>query len=101
MEDLNYQSYLTEQETLEPEGKPAAKKKQSLWDLLATMKFAIWILVILGALSLVSLFVGELLPKDEAQHTTVRGVGRAVVELFQMEDPFRSWWYRLLLGTLC
>ncbi|HEY3295563.1 MAG TPA: cytochrome c biogenesis protein ResB [bacterium] len=101
MDDLNYQSYLTEQETLEPESKPAAKKKLSLWDLLATMKFAIWILVLLGVLSLVSLFVGELLPKNEAGQATVQGTGRAVVDLFQMTDPFRSWWYRLLLGLLC
>jgi cytochrome c biogenesis protein len=102
MEDLNYQSYLTEQETLEPESKPTGKKKKlNLWDLLATMKFAIWILVILGALSVISLFAGELLPKNEAGQTTVHGIGRALVDLFQMNDPFRSWWYRLLLGVLC
>jgi cytochrome c biogenesis protein len=101
MEDLNYQSYLTEQETLEPEGKPAAKKKQTWWDLLATMKFAIWILVILGVMSLISLFAGELLPKNEAGQPSLQGAGRAVVDLLQMNDPFRSWWYRLLLGLLC
>jgi len=101
MEDLNYQSYLTEQETLEPEAKPSAKKKQNLWELLATMKFAIWILVLLGVLSVISLFVGELLPKNEAGQPTVQGAGRAVVDLLQMGDPFRSWWYRLLLGLLC
>jgi cytochrome c biogenesis protein len=96
MSDQHFQDYITEQE---PPAK-SARKKQSFWDLLSTMKFAIWILIALGALSLMSMFAGELLPKEEMA-APGRGFGRALIDLFQMGDPFRSWWYRLLLGLLC
>ncbi len=98
---MDYESYLSEQETAgesQPELKGA--KRRGLWDLLSTMKFAIWILVALGALSVVSMFAGELLPREEMARQG-GGLGRALLDLFQMHDPFRSWWYRLLLGVLC
>lgn len=94
MTDQHFQDYITDQE---PEQK-SVKKRQNLWDLLSTMRFAIWILILLGVLSLVSMFAGELLPREPQGPG---GIGRALVQLFQMDDPFRSWWYRLLLGTLC
>jgi cytochrome c biogenesis protein ResB len=97
MSDQHFQEYITDQE---PKAAKTAKKKQSLWDLLSTMKFAIWLLILLGALSLLSMFAGELLPKEQIAKTG-QGFGRALIDLFQMGDPFRSWWYRLLLGLLC
>jgi cytochrome c biogenesis protein len=97
---MDYESYLSEQEEA-GESKPELKtaKRRGLWDLLSTMKFAIWILVALGILSVFSMFAGELLPKEQAAGPG--GIGRALLDIFQMHDPFRSWWYRLLLGVLC
>lgn len=82
----------------------SALHKPGWWAMLSTMRFAIWVLILLGAMSLVSLFVGELAdPKIiEAQPKDAAGaVGRLLFVLFDMGDPFRSWWYRLLLGGLC
>ena len=94
----NFQTYLTE-----PEAEAKSAKKQGLWELLASMKLAIWILVALGILSVVALFVNELRPQEV--EGMVRGnwdsPGRALMTIFQMSDPFRSWWYRLLLAILC
>ena len=46
---MNYESYLSEQDSAgESQPEPKARKKRGLWDLLSTMKFAIWILVALG-----------------------------------------------------
>lgn len=81
-----------------------SQHKARWWVLLSSMKFAIWVLVLLGTLSVVSLFVGELAdpkivssqPKD-----ALGAAGRLVYMLFDMADPFRSWWYRLLIGGLC
>ncbi len=91
---MNYENYFNEQDS---SGKPA--KKTGLWATLSSMKFAIWILILLGALSLISMFVGELRDPEAARNA--KGIGNALMMLFQMDDPFRSWWYRLLLGVLC
>ncbi len=56
------------------------------------MRFAVWILVLTAVLSLSALLSGELLPPAMAD--------RAVFKLFELGDPFRSWWFRLLLGVL-
>lgn len=90
---MNYQTYLSE-----PGTDSKAAQKRSLWDQLSTMKFAIWILIILGILSLIPLFVGELRDPNVPRQP---GVGEALMMLFQMDNPFRSWWYRGLLGLLC
>ncbi|MDD5088997.1 MAG: cytochrome c biogenesis protein ResB, partial [bacterium] len=90
---MNPEDYTTEPQS---NGKPT--KKKGLWATLSSMKFAIWTLILLGALSLIALFVGELRDPEAAQGT---GAGRALMQLLQMDDPFRSWWYRLLLGVLC
>jgi cytochrome c biogenesis protein len=68
------------------------------------MKFAIWMLIILGVLSLVAMFVGEfydprMIQEPAASFSQI--VVRWLVVVFQMDDAFSSWWYRLLLGVLC
>ncbi|RPH92060.1 hypothetical protein EHM69_13340 [candidate division KSB1 bacterium] len=94
MPDNNYQTYLTERETPAP-----PEKKSGLWALLSAMKFAIWVLVILGAFSLAGMFIGELYDPEALRRA--RGFGPALLRFFDMDDPFRAWWYRLLLATLC
>lgn len=56
------------------------------------MKFAVWILVLAAALSLLSLLAAEMLPEGAASNPLFRILG--------LGDPFRSWWFRLLLGVL-
>jgi len=56
------------------------------------MKFAIWILVLAAALSLMALLAGELLPKSASNSL--------LFQLLGLGDPFRSWWFRLMLGIL-
>jgi len=71
--------------------------------MLSTMKFAIWILIILGVLSLASLFSDELVSQEWLNSDPQGGmdnVWRSVYYLLQMDDPFRSWWYRGLIGVL-
>lgn len=71
--------------------------------MLSTMKFAIWILIILGVLSLASLFSGELVdPRWLEQEPSGAGAafGQLVYKALHMNDPFRSWWYRGLVGVL-
>ena len=93
MTNGNLQSYLTERET-EP-----APKKRGLWAMLSTMKFAIWVLIVLGALSLAAMIVGELYAPEALRRA--QGFGPDLLRVLRMDDPFRSWWYRLLLGILC
>ncbi len=99
---MNYIQYLT---GLEVEGKDGPSlHKPGWWAKLATMKFAIWILILLGALSLLSLFVGELADPqmlEQQPKDALGAAGRLVYVLFEMSDPFRSWWYRGMLGVLC
>ncbi len=56
------------------------------------MKFAVWILVLAAALSLLALLAGELLPKSANESLFFKLLG--------LEDPFRSWWFRLMLGVM-
>jgi len=91
---MNLEDYITERES---NGK--SSKRKGLWATLSSMKFAIWTLILLGALSLIALFIGELRDPQAAKGAT--GAGSALMMLLQMDDPFRSWWYRLLLGVLC
>ncbi|MBK6765652.1 MAG: cytochrome c biogenesis protein ResB [bacterium] len=71
--------------------------------MLSTMKFAIWILILLGVLSLASLFSDELISQEWLNSEPEGGldsVWRSLYYLLQMDDPFRSWWYRGLIGVL-
>jgi cytochrome c biogenesis protein ResB len=68
------------------------------------MKFAIWMLIILGILSLVAMFVGEFYDPSMMQQPAAssgQNIVRWLVVVFQMDQAFSSWWYRLLLGVLC
>ena len=56
------------------------------------MKFAIWILVLTGFFSLFALLASELIPEG-LLHTQW-------AQLLNIHDPFRSWWFRFLLGLL-
>jgi len=84
-------------------GERAPTSREGLWALLSTMKFAIWILILLGVLSLVAMFVGEFYnPRIMAESQTSSQVFvRWVLDVFQMDKAYSSWWYRLLLGVLC
>ncbi|MCB9357740.1 MAG: cytochrome c biogenesis protein ResB [Calditrichaeota bacterium] len=78
-------------------------RKPKLWAMLSTMKFAIWILIVLGVLSLASLFSGELVdPLWMKQEPSGAGAafGQLVYKTLEMDQPFSSWWYRGLLGVL-
>jgi len=56
------------------------------------MRFAIYLLVITALLSLVSMLVQEFLPQ---------GIARSnLINIFGLNDPFRSWWFRSLLAVL-
>lgn len=71
--------------------------------MLSTMKFAIWILIIVGVLSLASLFSGELVdPRwlEQEPSGAAAAFGQLVYRMLEMHDPFRSWWYRGLIGIL-
>ncbi len=71
--------------------------------MLSTMKFAIWLLIILGVLSLASLFSDELISQEwlnsEPKDALDAG-GQLLYTFLQLDDPFRSWWYRGLIGLL-
>lgn len=62
------------------------------WDLFYSMKFAVWVLIITGGLSLFMLVLGEYIPPEAKDSRWLRLLG--------VSDPFRSWWFRLLLGLL-
>lgn len=78
------------------------------WSTLASMRFAIWLLVVLAAASLVNLFANEFImqanggPEAAAQlWRRIYGEPRAsILLLLQMYAPYRSWWYTAMLGLL-
>ncbi|NQU06262.1 MAG: cytochrome c biogenesis protein ResB, partial [Calditrichaeota bacterium] len=56
------------------------------------MKFAVWLLVVTAILALFALIAAEFLPA---------GISRSgIIALLQLDDPFRSLWFRILLGLL-
>ncbi|TKJ40687.1 hypothetical protein CEE37_06910 [candidate division LCP-89 bacterium B3_LCP] len=80
-----------------------------LWQQLSSMKFAIIVLVILAIVSVASLFIGEFYPVTaggpgwQEYWQQELGISKPlfkVLTFFQLHDPYRSWWYRLLLGFL-
>jgi cytochrome c biogenesis protein ResB len=65
---------------------------QKLYTLLVSMKFAVIILITLGATSLLSMLINEypaFFSKQSFLHT-----------LFQQHSPYTSWWYTILLWFL-
>ncbi len=56
------------------------------------MRFAIYLLVSIALLSLISMLVQEFLPQ---------GIARSnLINVFGLDDPFRAWWFRSLLAVL-
>jgi len=65
---------------------------QKIYTLLVSMKFAVIILIILGATSLISMLINEypaFFSEQSLLHT-----------LFQQHSPYTSWWYSILLWFL-
>ena len=70
------------------------------------MKFAIWILILLAVASLMSMFLIEFFPINThipnwkevyAEHY---GGFYPLMRALHLQDPYRSWWYQILLGLL-
>ena len=100
---MNYIAYLLGIDLPGKNGDGKKPHKPGWWAYLSTMKFAIIILIVLGALSLVAMFVNELADPNamaKQPQSTLGAVGRLLFIIFQMADPFRSWWYYVLLGLL-
>src|SRR5262245_14755054 len=73
--------------------------------LLFSMKFAIWLAVVLGVASIAGVLVQEFFPvRDEQQAAALAqrlpGPVHALFVLLQLQDPFRALWFRTLLGLL-
>ncbi len=79
-----------------------------LWNLLKSMKFAIVILVILAAASIFNLFAVEFIVPANGSSEQISaiyhqeyGSGRAAALMFfQMNSPYHSWWFTVLLVLL-
>jgi len=56
------------------------------------MRFGIWLLVVISILSFVALMIDGLAPMELKQSS--------VFQLLQLSDPFRSVWFRLLVGLM-
>ncbi|MFC1785093.1 cytochrome c biogenesis protein ResB [Candidatus Neomarinimicrobiota bacterium] len=65
---------------------------QKLYILLTSMKFAVIILITLGATSLLSMLINEY-PAFFTEHSFLHS-------LFQQHSPYSSWWYTILLWFL-
>ena len=100
---MNYIAYLLGIDLPGKNGDGKKSHKPRWWAYLSSMKFAIVILIVLGALSLVAMFTNELAEPEAMSKqptTTLGAVGHLLFIVFQMADPFRSWWYYVLLGLL-
>jgi cytochrome c biogenesis protein len=78
-----------------------------LWATLASMKFAIWLLIILAFLSVLSLFVSEFLPDNPAASSWAEFVwtklgqrGMKLLRDIGVTRPFHAAWYRFLIALL-
>jgi cytochrome c biogenesis protein ResB len=65
---------------------------QNLYTTLVSMKFAIIILIILGATSLLSMLINE--------YPDFFKEGTLIHQLFNQHSPYSSWWYSILLWFL-
>jgi len=70
------------------------------------MKFAIWLLVILAVVSLLSMFIVEFYPIDtnfpgwEEMYAERYGAAFPLMKFLHLQDPYRSFWYQFILGAL-
>jgi cytochrome c biogenesis protein len=80
-----------------------------VWNTLKSMKFAIVLLLVITALTVVNLFANEFIVQVRgnepgiayATYNEVYGEPRAtILTMTQMYAPYRSWWYNGLLGLL-
>jgi cytochrome c biogenesis protein len=75
------------------------------WQRLSSMRFALWLLLIIALGSVLGVIVGNEYPTNVMgwRELAAKKAGPVlfhVLDFFQMFDAFRSWWYRLLLGAL-
>ena len=81
-------------------------RSQNILTLLKSMKFAVWILIVIALVSLVSLFILEFYPINdnisgwETVYKEKYGQIFYIMKALQLQHPFRSWWYQGLLGLL-
>ncbi len=79
-----------------------------VWNTLKSMKTAIIILLILAVASVFNLFANEfIVPTDGTVETAAQvyehsygGLRADLLLVFQMYNPYRSWWYTGMLGIL-
>ena len=80
-----------------------------IWKQISSMKFAIIVLLILAIVSVIALFLGEFYPVRASgpgwQEFWRQQLGWSepvfnLFVIFQLHEPFRSWWYRILLFLL-
>ena len=70
------------------------------------MKFAIWMLVIIAFVSLISMFIVEFYPIDtfmpnwEEVYAEKYGALFGVMKVLHLNDPYRAFWYQVLLAVL-
>jgi cytochrome c biogenesis protein len=78
-----------------------------LWATLASMKFAIWLLIVLAFISVFGLFVTEFLPDNPGASSWAEFVwtklgqrGMTFLRDVGLTRPFHAPWYRFLIGLL-
>jgi cytochrome c biogenesis protein len=78
-----------------------------LWATLASMKFAIWLLIILAVISVFGLFVEEFLPDHPSSSSWAQFVwsklgqrGMTFLQKIGLTRPFHAPWYRFLVVLL-
>ncbi|MBS1261697.1 MAG: Cytochrome c biogenesis protein CcsB [Calditrichaeota bacterium] len=80
-----------------------------LWNTLKSMKFAIILLLVITALTVVNLFANEFIVQVRGEmpglaystyHEAYGEPRASVLTMLQMYAPYRSWWYTILLGLL-
>lgn len=77
-----------------------------LWKLLKSMKFAVWMIIVLAVISLLSMFLVEFYPIDthiqnwEEVYQESYGYFFPVMKALHLHDPYRAWWYQSLLAVL-
>jgi cytochrome c biogenesis protein len=82
---------------------PQRSPVSGLLNLLLSMKFAIWIAVTLAVVSIAGVLVQQFLPGRDAPQAVLLRLPAPLVPIvagLQLQDPFRAWWFRVLLGTL-
>ncbi len=101
---------MAQKDTRSPGKKTTSRDPISrIWDTLKSMKFAIILLLVITALTVVNLFANEfIVPVRGGEpgmaysvYNQEYGEPRAtILTMLQMYSPYRSWWYSGLLGLL-